>query len=59
MSATRPSIRDDGGDALVGLGCLTGTGTGNGELVPGPPDPVVGNARWRLLGSPSISKLGK
>jgi hypothetical protein len=25
------------------LGCLTVTG----EPVPGPPDPVVGNARWR------------
>jgi hypothetical protein len=40
----------------VPIGCLTGTGTDTGEPVPGSPDPVVGNARWRPLGSPSENK---
>jgi hypothetical protein len=40
----------------LGLGCRTGTGTGTGELVPGPLDPVVGNARWRPLGSQGKNK---
>jgi hypothetical protein len=36
---------------MRGLGCSTGTGTGTGDPVPGSPDPVVNNARWRPLGS--------
>jgi hypothetical protein len=38
------------------LGCSIGTGTGTGGPVPGSPDPVVNNARWRPLGSQGENK---
>jgi hypothetical protein len=41
------------------LGCRTGTGTGTGEPVPGPANPVVGNARWRRWDRKVKTKLGK
>jgi hypothetical protein len=41
------------------LGCSTGTGTGTGDPVPGSPDPVVNNARWRPLGSQGEKKTRK
>jgi hypothetical protein len=40
-------------------GCSTGTGTGTGDPVPGSPDPVVNNARWRPLGSQGENKNQK
>jgi hypothetical protein len=39
------------------LGCSTGTGTG--DPIPGSPDPVVGNVRWRPLGSEGENKTQK
>jgi hypothetical protein len=41
------------------LGCRTSTGTGTGDPVPGSPNPVVGNARWRPLGSQGEKKTRK
>jgi hypothetical protein len=41
------------------LDCSTGTGTGTGDPVPGSPDPVVNNARWRPLGSQDENKTRK
>jgi hypothetical protein len=38
------------------LGCSTGTDTGTGDPVPGSPDPVVNNARWRPLKSQGENK---
>jgi hypothetical protein len=41
------------------LGCSIGTVTGTGDPVPGSPDPVVNNARWRPLGSKGENKTRK
>jgi hypothetical protein len=41
------------------LCCRTGTGTGTGDPVLGSPDPVMGNAWWRPLGSQGENKSRK
>jgi hypothetical protein len=57
-------VRIGGNDIVAGggcdgpciLGCRTYTYTGTSEPVPGPPDPVVGNARWRPRWDRKVAK---